>query len=390
MNKEILFVYPEMMLGGSTTALIALLKNLDKEKYNIELQLMRKEGPLLNVVPEEITIIKTQRRELNKLKKLIAFIIFYFEEYIVNNHTFVSLQVAKADFQVKKLCYVNKKKYDIAVGFLEGWSDRYVSYNVNATKKITWLHSTYKNITKNPNTDILWMKDVDKIAFVTDACKKEFDDTLPMFKNKSITIKNIVDEELIRKQSKDIYHDDKMYKMYNAYSGFKIITVCRLQINTKGIDRIITCAEKMKKNSYEFMWVIVGGGEDYDEISKMITEHNLNENLYLVGPRINPYPFIKESNIMCMPSRYEGKPIVITESMILGVPPVVTEYMSANEQIINHLNGVVVNNADDSIYDGVKKCMDDSKFYNKIKENLNNTNFGNREYIYQIEDELFD
>lgn len=46
-KTRVLVIYPEMMMGGSTTALLALLNGLDKEKYEVDLQLYKNRGPLL-------------------------------------------------------------------------------------------------------------------------------------------------------------------------------------------------------------------------------------------------------------------------------------------------------------------------------------------------------
>ena len=46
-KKRVLVIYPEMMMGGSTTALLAFLKGIDKEKYEVDLQLYKNRGELL-------------------------------------------------------------------------------------------------------------------------------------------------------------------------------------------------------------------------------------------------------------------------------------------------------------------------------------------------------
>jgi glycosyltransferase involved in cell wall biosynthesis len=100
-------------------------------------------------------------------------------------------------------------------------------------------------------------------------------------------------------------------------SVFKIITVCRIVLGVKGLDRIVWCAKKMKDVGRDFLWTIVGDGPDFEAVKNMIDEHGLSEQVVMIGNRLNPLPFIKLADAFCMPSRYEGKPMVITESMIL-------------------------------------------------------------------------
>jgi hypothetical protein len=46
-KKKILIVYPFMLMGGSTTSLLSLLQNIDKETFQVDLQLYRNEGEIL-------------------------------------------------------------------------------------------------------------------------------------------------------------------------------------------------------------------------------------------------------------------------------------------------------------------------------------------------------
>ena len=40
-KKKILVVYPEMLVGGSTTSLLAFLNCIDKEKYEVDLPICK-------------------------------------------------------------------------------------------------------------------------------------------------------------------------------------------------------------------------------------------------------------------------------------------------------------------------------------------------------------
>ena len=42
---------------------------------------------------------------------------------------------------------------------------------------------------------------------------------------------------------------------------------------------------------------------------------------------------MKLCDVMLLPSRYEGKPMVVTEGYMMGLVPLVTRYTSAGEQI---------------------------------------------------------
>lgn len=397
MKKNVLFVYPSMLMGGSTTALLSLLNSMDAKKYNIDLQLFRKEGPLIDLIPAHVNVLEPAELHTGFVGRIIKNTKFLFLGYAFkaawkgmtgNSKKIISSGVA-LDFQAKILSKKNKKQYDYAIGYLEGWSDRYLAFSVNADKKYAWLHSTFANITTEPREELAWMNEVDKIVFVTDACRDDFSKAMPMMAEKAITIKNIVDSDIIRKRSLALDIDDEAYTFFRESKAFKIITVCRLTIDVKGLDRVVSCAKSLKERKIDFVWYIVGDGEDREALISMINDSGVQDVVIPIGKRLNPYPFIAAADIMCMPSRYEGKPIVITESMILGVPPVVTEYLSAREQINDGVDGIVVVNEDDAIIGTISNIIEDRTELLSMKKELASKDYGNSGYIIETEEKMF-
>lgn len=81
--------------------------------------------------------------------------------------------------------------------------------------------------------------------------------------------------------------------------------------------------------------------------------------------------------------------MTITESMILGTPPVVTAYLSANEQIEHETEGLVVENRDDSVKEAILRCLKNEKILKAMKNNLCVREYGNSDYIFELEEKLF-
>ena len=395
--RKILFIYPSMILGGSTTSLLSIMNGLNSEKYRIDLQLQQNSGPLFEDIPSHVNILPAAQRYSGRKGKIFRILRFVLQGG-ASKSFFTNRKYRKKGFSedvinafwAKSLSKTNEIEYDYAISFLEGWSSWYLAYNVRATKKYAWQHSTFSKITSTPNEQLSWMRRVDKIIFVDDSCTAEFKKILPCMDDKAITIKNITDSEIIRKKSNRFDEADKAYHIYKVADCFKIITVCRIMIETKGLDRIVKCAKKLKESGLEFLWYIVGNGPDEKKLYEMIAEADVYNYLVPVGVRFNPHPLMKEADIMCMPSRYEGKPMVITESMILGVPPVVTEYLSAHQQIQNGIIGIVVNNDDESITSAVHECLENKEMLSNLKKQLYLQEHGNKEYIKEIEHILFE
>lgn len=381
-----------MIIGGSTVALISLLNSLNPDKYEVDLQLYRNQGPLLTLVPSSVNILPAAEQYMGIKGRLIKSVKFAGKGYALRFFTKKCMRkytgALLSEFQSKVLSRRNQQHYDYAVGFLEGWSDWYLAFGSNADRKYAWLHSTYANITPEPLSELPWMEKVDKIVFVSEPCRIGFLEQLPQMMEKSITVANITDSTIIRSRSLRVDPDDTDYRAFVSSTAFKIITVCRLTIQVKGLDRIVNAAKTLKAQGQAFLWYIVGGGNDMERFRSMIIDANVSDCVVPIGRRMNPYPFMAAADVMCMPSRYEGKPITITESMILGIPPVVTEYLSAHEQIKEE-EGVIVANTDEAIIPALIQCMERPQLLSEMRQTLRSREYGNHDYALKLQNEIF-
>lgn len=395
--KKILFTYPSMLIGGSTTALLSLLNNMPEDEYEIDLQLFRNEGPLLDMIPSHVNLLPQAEMHTGKkgrALKLIKFVLggFAVKSFamgITGNQKRLFSRGVAGDFQAKILSRKNPKEYDYAIGFLGGWSDRYLAFSVNAKKKYAWLHSTFKNITTEPREELPWMQLVDKIVFVADATRDDFVKDLPEMADKAIVIENITDSSVIKRRGLDVDATDEAYQNFLASDAFKIITVCRLTFSIKGLDRIVSCAKALKKLGKHVLWYIIGDGRDEALLHQAIKDADVMDVVIPIGKRMNPYPFIAAADVMCMPSRVEGKPVTVTESLILGTPPVVTNYLSAKQQIQNGFDGIVVENSDDAIIPVLEQLIDEPCRVALMRQNMQGMEYGNRDDMKTIEALLF-
>ena len=55
--KKILIAYDTMMTGGTTTALLSLLNELDFSKVSVDMVLFKNEGPFLNDIPHQVKLL---------------------------------------------------------------------------------------------------------------------------------------------------------------------------------------------------------------------------------------------------------------------------------------------------------------------------------------------
>ena len=55
--KNILIAYDTMMTGGTTTALLSLLNELDYDRVSVDLILFMNEGPFLKDIPHQVNLL---------------------------------------------------------------------------------------------------------------------------------------------------------------------------------------------------------------------------------------------------------------------------------------------------------------------------------------------
>lgn len=67
---------------------------------------------------------------------------------------------------------------------------------------------------------------------------------------------------------------------------------------------------------------IIGDGELKNDVLSAISEMKLTSNIEFVGFQKNPFPFLKNSKLMCMPSKWEGFGLAAAEALSLGLPVV--------------------------------------------------------------------
>lgn len=396
-RKKILFIYTDMILGGSTTSLLALLFELDKSKYDIDLLLYRNNGVLSDEIPSGIRLLPEARINadnfLDRVKKSVKFF-FHGDifkaiknEWKYNRKLGLSIQtLSNAQAMHNSRCVENQ--YDIAIAYLEGWpTDYLVTDKIHAKRKISWIHIDYQNSYYETYLALDIYSKPDVVVSVSDDCEKKNRSCLRL--RHSIYLPNIVSEKHIIFMAQAKPNDDEYFSMWENYAQTKLITVCRINNVHKGVDRIIEAATFLKKKDVEFLWYIIGDGPDRENLISEIKSKSLEHNVYMIGSRHNPLPYVRKADVFVLPSRYEGKPIAVTESMILGIPPLVTEYLSAKEQIVNGYDGVIIPNTDGVLGRGIYELLTNKQLLQSIKLNLRSSSYGNSEDV-KLYDELFD
>lgn len=160
---------------------------------------------------------------------------------------------------------------------------------------------------------------------------------------------NFVDSDEINKKAKEI----RLKKKYN------ICYVGRLS-SEKNPLIFIEIVKELNKNK-KTTAVLVGDGILKEECIKKIEEYQLQKVVDLVGFQKNPYPYILNSDICIMPSKFEGFGLVAIESMVLN-KPVFNSGVGGLKEIFQNDNYYICNNINEYVKKTIKQFKKNEDF----------------------------
>lgn len=382
MKRNILFVVDEKRMGGVSVLFETIISLMDISNYNIDLLVLHNNGEMFKNLPSSINIIYgssyfeaidytmkeiIKKKSLKLLLKKIKVVLDMKTGYIEN--------VIK-----KERKKILTKKYDVEIAFKDGFTALFTAFG-DSKRKIHWLHYEYKKTNPNGKYDKLFKRILptfDKIVAVSDNVKKCFN---------------------------DIYHlDDKVIVIYNVVNGEKIIELSKEESNVlldsnelnlvsvgrlhemKGYDRLIDTIYKLKSDGIfdNVKLRIYGDGPLFESLNQKISDLKLTNDIFLMGSVMNPYKYIKNSDLFILSSIYEPFGLVIVESLTLGVPVLATLNSATDKLISNDYNGLIVENSLDGLYSGLKKIIENKEILKKYKNNLTNYFYDNNEQLNKI------
>lgn len=253
--------------------------------------------------------------------------------------------------------YLNYK-YKYYVAFLEGLSTKLISeVKGENMKKYTWVHIDMEKENwvlkyfKTLEQQKLSYERFDQIFCVSNEVKDSF---VKIFgcEDKAIVQLNLVDTRNIKELAKENVVDFKFDEKY-----FYLYSIGRLN-HQKGYDRLIRIMKKLIDEGYLVKTLIIGEGDLRIELENLIQKYKLTESIYLLGFQNNPYKYAKYCDLFVCSSRAEGYSTVITENLVMGKAIISTKCAGVVEQLGQSEYGIVVENDDTKLYEGIKSFLD--------------------------------
>lgn len=376
--KKMLVIMTMLDAGGAERSLINFLNTYDRSKYQVDLLLFKKKGCLLKYVPEDVRIIDQERKFfylyntdksfLNNLKNLHLILYRAFFTQLYKKNKAGSKIVAKQlrwDKYIKIMEDVGAE-YDVAMAYLDGEPVYYLADKVKAKRRIGWIHNDYVRIMGDRDFDAKRFAKLDKIVSISPKCVQVLKENFPELSDKIVELENINSKEVIDKLSGEYYPPEY------EFEGVKILSVGRLH-RQKAFDRIVPIAKKLLVKDFKFKWFILGDGELAKALKDQVTEAGLSDYIVYLGTKDNPYPYMKNADLIVQTSLYEGKSVVLDECKILHKKIVATEYNTLLDQMGDYPVAVVKPEPKavaDKIIEtvGADIAIDDTKRYDNVEK----------------------
>lgn len=375
MGVKILFIIPSLAVGGLERMQVTLANALHRIGYDITIMILNPVYDVADELEDGIRLIYKPYRQ---------FPIFSRMKYI---WTFYDDGVWERRSSSKRLhnYYVGKEHYDVKIAFFRGLPVKILGFREKNVKHLAWVHSDFRRAVGYAN-NFKSLEDVrkaysnyDSVICVSKEARQGFEEVIGNTGNLT-TIYNMLPVEEIKKKAEE----NPLITIEKH--ALNIVLVGRLQDSVKGQIRLIHVISKLVSENYDVGLTLVGAGPDKKTIQKVIAKCNLDKQVVLVGNQANPYPYIRQADVLVCASYFEGYNLTVAEALILGTPVLGTKCAGPCEILDDGKYGLLVDNSEDGLYSGMKALLDQPDLVAKYREKAKEREhfFDEKEILDQI------
>lgn len=329
-------------LGGIQRVLSVIASELSKDiKYDIEIlctndKFIENRG-IYNLSENVKVDINPSLESTNFINKSIKRLNKY--TGILNNkitEKFLLNAIYSQDTRERFIKYINEKQYDVVIGVADYYSILLGSIADKVTAKtIGWQHNSYDAYLKTKNR-YCWnlgyifnkyINQLDKCIVLTNYDKNKYKEDMG------------IDCEVI-------YNPRSFKSKIKSKCENKQFLAAGRFTHQKGFDMLIESFNLFAKKNNEWQLVIVGEGEEKEKIEALINKYNLNNRIRIDNFTDNIQEYFLNSSVLLLPSRWEGMPMIVLESLEMGVPIISYDITAVEPLIVHKENGIIVEKYD--------------------------------------------
>lgn len=334
---KVLFLIHDLGRGGAEKVLVNLVNNMDRERF-------------------DVTVIALFGGGVNEqfLAPHVHYKRVFPRSFPGNSH----IMKLFSPSQLHRFCV--REHYDIEVSYLEGPSARIISgCEDEHTKLVAWIHieqhtkERAASSFKNYEEALSCYRRFDHTIGVSQTVKQDF---LSLFdlKKPMTVLYNTNESDKIRASASEAV-EKQLFKK----EEIKLIGVGKI-LPKKGFDRLARIHKLLKREGFPVHTFILGIGPMQNEIESYLTENSLQDSFTFLGYQTNPYKYVAKCDLFVCASYAEGFSTAATEALIVGTPVCTVEVSGMKEMLgENDEYGVVTENSEEALYQGIKRLLDD-------------------------------
>ena len=342
---KILFLIHDLGPGGAEKVLVNLVNNMDPEKFDISVTALFGGG-----VNEQF------------LKKHIRYRAVFPKAFPGNSHVMKLFSP-----RLLHRLFV-KEHYDIEVAYLEGPPSRIISGCVDPnTKTVCWIHCTMQSEAdfavgfRSFHEAREGYACFDRQVFVSRDVLTAFSAFCP--DGSKVVCYNTNETAQMLEKARDAVPQELFRR-----EEFHLVGTGKL-VRIKGFDRLARIHKRLREEGYPLHTWILGIGEEEQMLRAYAAENGMEDSFTLLGYQTNPYKYVSKCDLFVCSSHSEGFSTAATEALIVGTP-VCTTNVSGMREMLGENNewGIVTDNDEEALYQGIKRLLDDPALLAHYKE----------------------
>ncbi|MDR7372351.1 glycosyltransferase [Flavobacterium aquidurense] len=305
-KKSILFFCPTFSAGGVEKVFVNLANYFAENNYSTSFLVCQHIGILDSQLNEKVEIFSLKKRLSKSLFQAIKFFKSNNFDFVVTGPQFVSiLSVLVIKFLLRKktkLIITHHSFYDLDV------------------KTMPILHLSYKYLV------VFFYRYADVVIAVSNAVKNHLIADVGIDEKMIKVIYNPV----ISLDFDSLKEEAFSHKWFSSETDLKIIVCVGRLSKIKNQEALIKLMPLVIKE-VNCKLLLIGDGEEKQSLQKLIYELQLDSYIDILGAVENPIKYIKQANLLVLPSFSETFSLVAVESIAVGIPVLSTPTLGVLE-----------------------------------------------------------